>query len=428
MDFSSLGGQVTNWLANITQHYGQNQETGIDVYLPYHTPVYALASGPVLATGYYSGGGVVSTEIANDKSLYYQHLSDIAVSPSQQVQAGDLIGYSGGQIGYGDHPATGNSSGPHIEVGINAPYGANSLWHPLGNSMDVTPFLNQFQQALALNDIGTRNTGTGIIIPNPLQAVGNSVNWWEALKDWVTNPMRIVKLTLGVVFVGMATFLAVIKAEWPVIQDVGSTAAKAAIAGPVGAATASAARPRPRATVSPSGGGSPYPALPPGPPPPPGGLPPPIGGGALPPPGAGSGAWGGFAPPIGGTTSGVMGRGAFGGGTGASIPFPGPVYSGTGKPVPSGARITGSPPGHGFRWPKGAAPGLTGRFMPRDAEAQERARQAQAAKQAAKQQSPPPSAPFGQEAPPPMDTGAMRARGLAAIDAIAQQLKDLGGT
>jgi uncharacterized protein YraI len=72
-------------------------------------------------------------------SEYYQHLSDITVGQGQTVNAGDLIGYSGGQIGYGDHPATCCSGGPHLEWGINAPYGG--MWHPLGANIDPVPYL-----------------------------------------------------------------------------------------------------------------------------------------------------------------------------------------------------------------------------------------------------------------------------------------------
>lgn len=156
--------ELLTWLAHITQSFGHNGETGVDIGLPYHTPVYALTSGPVLATGYYGGGGVVSIDsllngggINGPASVYYQHLSDITVSPGQYVQAGQLIGYSGGQIGYGDHPSTTQySDGPHIEVGINAPYGTatSGLWRPQGPNVNPVPFLQGVEQNAQAGIVG----------------------------------------------------------------------------------------------------------------------------------------------------------------------------------------------------------------------------------------------------------------------------------
>lgn len=158
MDFSSVGQQIGYWLTHVTQTfkggYSGSGENGFDVGIPYHTPVYAIQSGPVLGTGYYGGGGVVSIQMNPTQSFYYQHLSDITVSPGQHVNAGQLIGYSGGQIGYGDHPATCCSGGPHIEVGINAPFGG--FWKPLGANIDPMPYV----RSLANSNAGTGPAGT----------------------------------------------------------------------------------------------------------------------------------------------------------------------------------------------------------------------------------------------------------------------------
>lgn len=138
--------QLNTWFANVTQKFGVNGETGVDIGIPMGTPVYSLTSGRVLGTGYYGGGGVASVASTinyagmGNASIYYQHLDMVTVTPNQQVQPGDLIGYSGGQLSGGHHPSTPQfSSGPHIEVGINAPYGG--MWSPLGANVNPLPWL-----------------------------------------------------------------------------------------------------------------------------------------------------------------------------------------------------------------------------------------------------------------------------------------------
>lgn len=138
-------------LDNITQEWGEDhgygREVGVDMGLVMGTPITSLTSGTILGSGYYRGGGVVSVKSRiNGKttSLYYQHLDEIAggITPGAVVAPGQLIGWSGGQNAGGHHPASKDtSSGPHIEVGFNAPYGAKSLWHPLGPNYDPLPWL-----------------------------------------------------------------------------------------------------------------------------------------------------------------------------------------------------------------------------------------------------------------------------------------------
>ncbi|HUY79887.1 MAG TPA: M23 family metallopeptidase [Ktedonobacterales bacterium] len=146
LDFATVGAQLQYWLTHISQFWkgpwNGSGENGIDIGIPYHTPIYALQSGPVVGAGYYGGGGVVSVQTAPGISFYYQHLSDLVVQVGQNVQAGTLIGYSGGQLGYGDHPSSPQySSGPHIEIGINPPYGATGIWHSEGANVNPLPML-----------------------------------------------------------------------------------------------------------------------------------------------------------------------------------------------------------------------------------------------------------------------------------------------
>ena len=151
LDFSSISQEITYWLSHIGQNYSPSRsktgaplgEWGIDVTLPLDTPVYAVASGPVLAKFFYGGGGVVSTEEAPGTALYYQHLDNIAPGilsgAVTRVQAGQLIGWSGGQNVGGSHPSTTEfSTWPHIEVGVNAPWKG---WQSEGQSQNPIPLL-----------------------------------------------------------------------------------------------------------------------------------------------------------------------------------------------------------------------------------------------------------------------------------------------
>ncbi len=129
---------------HITQSFGENGESGIDLGMATGTSITSLTAGTVLSADYYGGGGVVAVASSlasiGTASVYYQHLDTIAVTVGQAVRVGDLIGTSGGQLTGGHHPSSDQfSTGPHIEVGINAPYGA--LWHPLGSSIDPMPWL-----------------------------------------------------------------------------------------------------------------------------------------------------------------------------------------------------------------------------------------------------------------------------------------------
>lgn len=144
--------QLQRWLANITQHYGQNGETGVDIGERYGTPVYAITEGDVVGAGVYDGGVVVSIASIinygglNVASVYYQHMDDWYVKVGQHVPVGFKIGISGGQLSGGKHPSKPRfSTGPHLEIGLNAPYGG--MWHPLGPNINPLPWLNSLLSA-----------------------------------------------------------------------------------------------------------------------------------------------------------------------------------------------------------------------------------------------------------------------------------------
>ncbi|MGH9637097.1 MAG: hypothetical protein ACRD72_19880, partial [Candidatus Angelobacter sp.] len=126
-----------------------------DMGLPMGTPISSLTDGTIAGHGYYGGGGVVSvlSQVNGQPStVYYQHLDLIAagIVDRATIRVGDAIGWSGGQLSGGHHPSTSQySSGPHIEVGRDAPYGG--IWgRPMQANVDPLPWL----QALAATNGG----------------------------------------------------------------------------------------------------------------------------------------------------------------------------------------------------------------------------------------------------------------------------------
>jgi murein DD-endopeptidase MepM/ murein hydrolase activator NlpD len=86
---------------------------GIDIGVPYGTPIHAAASGTIIYCGWESGyGNLTVIDHGGNLATAYGHQSSIAVSCGQQVSQGEVIGYVG---------STGHSTGPHLhfEVRVN---------------------------------------------------------------------------------------------------------------------------------------------------------------------------------------------------------------------------------------------------------------------------------------------------------------------
>lgn len=99
---------------NITQYYGGMYSgvphKGLDVGVPYGTPIYASESGEVISAEYHwSWGNNVLIWHNSTYQTRYAHCSSLAVSAGQYVQKGQVIGYVG---------STGQSSGPHLHFEV----------------------------------------------------------------------------------------------------------------------------------------------------------------------------------------------------------------------------------------------------------------------------------------------------------------------
>lgn len=88
--------------------------TGIDIAVPYGTPVVASKAGTVVIASWYGGyGNLVVIDHGNGVTTWYGHNSSFAVSVGQTVQQGQVIAMAG---------STGNSTGPHVHFEIRFNY------------------------------------------------------------------------------------------------------------------------------------------------------------------------------------------------------------------------------------------------------------------------------------------------------------------
>ncbi len=110
-------------VGRISQHFGEKSRlyrgkphNGLDIAAPIGTPVYAADNGKVAHVDSndrsrwqkYQYGNYVLIEHGNFLSTLYAHLSRSVVVDGQNVERGQLIGYSG---------STGYSTGPHLHLG-----------------------------------------------------------------------------------------------------------------------------------------------------------------------------------------------------------------------------------------------------------------------------------------------------------------------
>ena len=100
----------------ITSPFGMRwgrMHEGVDIGVPYGTPIHAAAAGTVIYAGWMSGyGNLIVIDHGHGLATAYGHQSALAAGNGQAVSQGQLIGYVG---------CTGHCFGPHLhfEVRVN---------------------------------------------------------------------------------------------------------------------------------------------------------------------------------------------------------------------------------------------------------------------------------------------------------------------
>lgn len=151
-------------------------EGGVDISTPIGTPVYALANGPVIASGYWrdNAHGVVTQRVsvpgAGQQDLYYQHIQIApGITPGQNLTRGQLIGHIG--------PFN------EIEMGFNAAWGG--VWgsnHPGPWVRDPRPWLQAILNGSGSAPPTSATTTTAAQAPgaNPLDPMSIFTAWWTS--------------------------------------------------------------------------------------------------------------------------------------------------------------------------------------------------------------------------------------------------------
>ncbi|CAN5579446.1 M23 family metallopeptidase [soil metagenome] len=107
------GGMVFPVNGTITSPFGYRWgrlHAGIDIAVAEGTPIRAAKSGTVALAEYYGGyGNYTCVDHGGGLSTCYGHQSGFAVSSGDQVEQGEVIGYSGN---------TGSSTGPHLHFEV----------------------------------------------------------------------------------------------------------------------------------------------------------------------------------------------------------------------------------------------------------------------------------------------------------------------
>lgn len=109
----------------------RKMHSGIDYGSPRGAPVYAVAKGKVVVSGFDNlSGNKIAIRHADNSTSYYMHLQSRGVGVGQQVTGGQVIGRVG---------STGRSTGPHLHLGFK---NAQGQWiNPKSKTMIATPKL-----------------------------------------------------------------------------------------------------------------------------------------------------------------------------------------------------------------------------------------------------------------------------------------------
>lgn len=177
-----------------------------NIQIPGLFPVVAILPGTVSSVEQTSWGQTVVT-IKLDTPInslathdFYEHMSTAKVKVGDHVTTGQLIGLNNPSgavpLGFGFYSGDVFGSGAAWETLQNdlAPGGAGLL--------SPVPLLNAAKQGLPLPQ---GNTVTVVDSPNGL------IDWsWltnSPLWDWIQDPVRILKMTVGIMLIGLAIYL-----------------------------------------------------------------------------------------------------------------------------------------------------------------------------------------------------------------------------
>lgn len=108
--------------AAVTSCYGWRwgaMHAGVDLALPFGTPILAVGAGTVTQTGWVYGGYGISVVVdhGNGFLTHYAHAAEATVSPGQFVSPGQMIAREG---------STGDSTGPHLHFEVH-----QGMWNPI---------------------------------------------------------------------------------------------------------------------------------------------------------------------------------------------------------------------------------------------------------------------------------------------------------
>ena len=206
----------------ITQSHGANGELGVDLGTPFGTAITDVFGGKVVDASYGPWGGDVHvlTTAPSGQPIWQEflHLDQIRVSPGQMVNPGDLIGYSGGQLSGGTHPAPAPySTGPHTEFGLYTSRTANA-----STALDPTGVISALttQGTGGLGDVwsqvwqdvtgfvagpggtGPAAAGTAALASDATQGAGNLGG---SIVKWLEN-LAVFQIGIVILFVGLLAF------------------------------------------------------------------------------------------------------------------------------------------------------------------------------------------------------------------------------
>jgi hypothetical protein len=130
---------------NFNDNRGTHRHAGIDIAVPVGTKVLSLVGGTVTTvTDHGTGYGQFITVKGDDGKYYrFAHLSKFSVARGQRVEAGTVLGLSGGEPGT---KGAGDTSGPHLhfEVRTSDDFGIGAALDPITY---LANFPNYFKRA-----------------------------------------------------------------------------------------------------------------------------------------------------------------------------------------------------------------------------------------------------------------------------------------